>query len=108
MKTTVTLILSCALLALAARPFVVDKIDPEAAGMRQARLAHACGLRIDLVDYEWAGGQRQQRTAKDKSNGCLHSSHRLNLILTDLLSTRAQLGSERPARRRSAPVAIAV
>ena len=39
MKTTVTLILSCALLALAARPFVVDKIDPEAAGMSQARLA---------------------------------------------------------------------
>src|ERR1017187_3339691 len=39
MRTTVTLILSYALLALAARPFVVDKIDPEAAGMSQARLA---------------------------------------------------------------------
>src|SRR5450759_3259248 len=39
MKTTITLILGSALVALAARPFVVDKIDPEAAGMSPARLA---------------------------------------------------------------------
>jgi CubicO group peptidase (beta-lactamase class C family) len=39
MKTTITLILGCALAALAARPFVVDKIDPEAAGMSPLRLA---------------------------------------------------------------------
>ncbi len=39
MKTTSILILSCALAALAARPFVVDKIDAEAAGMSALRLA---------------------------------------------------------------------
>src|ERR1035438_6098268 len=39
MKTTIALTLGCALVALAARPFVVDKIDPEAAGMSPARLA---------------------------------------------------------------------
>jgi CubicO group peptidase (beta-lactamase class C family) len=39
MKTTIVLILGCALAALAARPFVVDKIDAEAAGMSAPRLA---------------------------------------------------------------------
>jgi CubicO group peptidase (beta-lactamase class C family) len=45
MKTTLSLILSCALVlgcalaALAANPFAIDKIDPEAAGMDAARLA---------------------------------------------------------------------
>src|SRR3974377_253085 len=36
---TIPLVLGCALVALAARPFLVDKIDPEAAGMNPARLA---------------------------------------------------------------------
>ena len=39
MKTTSILILGCAVVALAARPFVVDKIDAEAAGMSAARLS---------------------------------------------------------------------
>ena len=39
MKTTITHILACAIVALAARPFVVDNIDPAAAGMSPARLA---------------------------------------------------------------------
>src|SRR5260370_29128330 len=39
MKTTTTLIFGCALVALAARPFLVDKIDAEAAGMSAARLS---------------------------------------------------------------------
>jgi CubicO group peptidase (beta-lactamase class C family) len=39
MKTTLALILGSALVALAARPFVIDKISPEAAGMDAARLA---------------------------------------------------------------------
>ncbi len=39
MKTTISLVLGCALVALAASPFAIDKIDPEAAGMDAARLA---------------------------------------------------------------------
>src|SRR5580698_9668148 len=39
MKTTISLILGCALAVFAASPFAIDKIDPEAAGMDAARLA---------------------------------------------------------------------
>src|ERR1039457_1160876 len=39
MKTNIPLILGSALLALAARPFVIDKVSPEAAGMDPVRLA---------------------------------------------------------------------
>src|SRR5580692_11463577 len=39
MKTTISLVLGCTLAALAADPFVISKIDPEAAGMNPARLA---------------------------------------------------------------------
>jgi CubicO group peptidase (beta-lactamase class C family) len=39
MKTTISLVLGCALAALATGPFVTDKTDPEAAGMSPARLA---------------------------------------------------------------------
>ena len=39
MKTTISLALGCTLAALAASPFAIDKIDPEAAGMSAARLA---------------------------------------------------------------------
>src|ERR1035438_7326907 len=57
MKTTVTLILSCALCALAARPFVVDKIDPEAAGMSQARLARIADRMKEFITAgKTAGG----------------------------------------------------
>src|ERR1035437_494741 len=49
MKKNTTLILSCALVALAARPFVVDKIDPETAGMSPARLARIAGRMREFV-----------------------------------------------------------
>jgi CubicO group peptidase (beta-lactamase class C family) len=39
MKTTISLVLGGALAALAAGPFTIGKIDPEAAGMNPARLA---------------------------------------------------------------------
>jgi CubicO group peptidase (beta-lactamase class C family) len=39
MKTAISLVLGCALAALAADPFAVGRIDPEAAGMDPARLA---------------------------------------------------------------------
>jgi len=39
MKTTISLVLGYSLVALAADPFVIGKIDPEAAGMNPARLA---------------------------------------------------------------------
>ena len=49
MKTTIALILGCALVALAARPFVVDKIDAEAAGMNSARLARIADRMKEFV-----------------------------------------------------------
>ena len=39
MKTSISAFLACSLTALAAGPFVVEKVDPEAAGMNPARLA---------------------------------------------------------------------
>jgi CubicO group peptidase (beta-lactamase class C family) len=39
MKTRIYIVLGCALAALAAGPFVIDKTDPGAAGMNPARLA---------------------------------------------------------------------
>src|SRR6202051_1687952 len=39
MKTAISLILGSALVVLAARPFVTDQIDPQAAGMDPALLA---------------------------------------------------------------------
>lgn len=39
MKIRISLVLGCSLAALAANPFVIDKTDPEAAGMSLARLA---------------------------------------------------------------------
>ena len=56
MKTTITLsiapILGCALVAVAARPFVVDKIDPEGAGMNPARLAR---IPVRMKEFVTAG-----------------------------------------------------
>src|ERR1039458_7169958 len=49
MRPTLTLILGCALAAPAAQPFVVDKIDPEAAGMSPARLARIAGRMKEFV-----------------------------------------------------------
>jgi len=39
MKTSISIFLGCSLAALAAGPFVIDKMDPGAAGMNPARLA---------------------------------------------------------------------
>jgi CubicO group peptidase (beta-lactamase class C family) len=39
MKTSISIVLSCSLAALAAGPFAIDKTDPGAAGMNPARLA---------------------------------------------------------------------
>ena len=38
----------------------------------QARRIHARRPRIGFIDHEGAGGERSQRTAKDKGNTCLH------------------------------------
>src|ERR1035441_11043244 len=39
MKTSISIVLGCSLVAFAAGPFVTDKTDPAAAGMNPARLA---------------------------------------------------------------------
>src|ERR1039458_10640578 len=38
MKTSISIVLGCSLVAFAAGPFVTDKTDPAAAGMNPARL----------------------------------------------------------------------
>ncbi len=50
MKTTISLVLGCALAALAADPFTIGKIDPEAAGMNRARLARIPVRMKEFVD----------------------------------------------------------
>jgi CubicO group peptidase (beta-lactamase class C family) len=52
MKTTIALILACALVALAARPFVVDKLDPEGAGMSPVRLSR---IAVRMKEFVTAG-----------------------------------------------------
>jgi CubicO group peptidase (beta-lactamase class C family) len=56
MKTTIALTFGCALVALAARPFVVDKIDPEGAGMSPTRLARIAGRMKEFVSAGKAAG----------------------------------------------------
>ena len=52
MKTTIPLVLGCALAALAADPFTTGRIDPEAAGMNPARLAQ---VPIRMQEFVSAG-----------------------------------------------------
>src|ERR1022692_883127 len=56
MKTMIALTLGCALAALAARPFLVDKIDPEGAGMSPTRLARIAGRMKEFVSAGKAAG----------------------------------------------------
>src|ERR1035441_5117019 len=50
MKTSISIVLGCSLVAFAAGPFVTDKTDPAAAGMNPARLARDSGLGAALFD----------------------------------------------------------
>jgi CubicO group peptidase (beta-lactamase class C family) len=52
MKNTITVILGCSLGALAAGPFVIDKTNPEAAGMNPARLAR---IPVRMKEFVTAG-----------------------------------------------------
>src|SRR5580698_2336579 len=52
MKTTTSLLLACALVALAADSFSIGKIDPEAAGMDHARLAR---IPVRMKEFVTAG-----------------------------------------------------
>jgi CubicO group peptidase (beta-lactamase class C family) len=52
MKTTISLVLCCSLGALAAGPFAVEKINPEAAGMNAARLAR---IPVRMKEFVSAG-----------------------------------------------------
>ncbi|HWC97518.1 MAG TPA: serine hydrolase domain-containing protein [Candidatus Sulfopaludibacter sp.] len=52
MKTSLLLVLGCSLAALAAGPFVLDKLDPDAAGMSSARLAR---IPVRMKEFVTAG-----------------------------------------------------
>src|ERR1700729_1314940 len=52
MKITISLVLGCTLAALAADPFTIGKIDPEAAGMNPARLAQ---IPVRMKEFVTAG-----------------------------------------------------
>src|ERR1700678_1287690 len=52
MKTTISLVLGCTLVALAADRFAIDKIDPDAAGMDPARLAR---IPVRMKEFVAAG-----------------------------------------------------
>jgi CubicO group peptidase (beta-lactamase class C family) len=52
MKTRIALVLGCSLAGLAAGPFVIEKTDPEAAGMSSARLAQ---IPVRMKEFVTAG-----------------------------------------------------
>jgi len=52
MKTSICLVLGCSLAALAAGPFLIDKTDPQAAGMDPARLAR---IPVRMQEFVTAG-----------------------------------------------------
>ena len=56
MKTTISLVLGCTVAALAADPFSIGKIDPEAAGMNSARLARIPARMKEFVTAEETAG----------------------------------------------------